>query len=96
MQKEKEEARKRVLKLEDEKKKLDMEIAKLKGKIEVMKHMIGGDYTSVQQKINEMDELLQEKDENLEDLQDLNQHLLVKERQSNDKLQEAHKALTAV
>lgn len=99
MQREKEEALKKVLELErnlDEKQKLEMEIEELKGKLEVMKHMGGDDDAAVQKKINQMNELLQEKKENLDGLEDLNQQLLAKERQSNDELQEARKELIAV
>ena len=99
MQREKEEALKKVLELErnlDEKQKLEMEIEELKGKLEVMKHMGGDDDAAVQQKINQMNEQLQEKKENLDSLEDLNQQLLAKERQSNDELQEARKELIAV
>ncbi|XP_042066191.1 factor of DNA methylation 1-like [Salvia splendens] len=95
---EKEEALKKVLELErnlDEKQKLEMEIEELKGKLEVMKHMGGDDDAAVQQKINQMNEQLQEKKENLDGLEDLNQQLLAKERQSNDELQEARKELIA-
>ncbi|KAL8474440.1 hypothetical protein ACS0TY_030340 [Phlomoides rotata] len=93
---EKEEALKKVLELErnlDEKQKLEMEITELKGKLEVMKHLGGDDDAAVQQKINEMKELLLEKKEDLEGLEDLNTQLLSKERQSNDELQEARKEL---
>ncbi|KAK6127860.1 hypothetical protein DH2020_038400 [Rehmannia glutinosa] len=95
---EKEEALKKVLELErnlDEKQKLEMEIEELKGKLEVMKHMGGDDDAAVQQKINQMSELLQEKKEDLDGLEDLNTQLLSKERQSNDELQEARKVLIA-
>ncbi|EYU21705.1 hypothetical protein MIMGU_mgv1a020880mg [Erythranthe guttata] len=92
---EKEEALKKVLELErnlDEKQKLEMEIEELKGKLEVMKHM-GGDDAAVQQKIDSMNEQLQEKKDDLDGLEDLNKQLLLKERQSNDELQEARKEL---
>ncbi|KAH6831500.1 XH/XS domain-containing protein [Perilla frutescens var. hirtella] len=95
---EKEEALKKVLELErnlDEKQKLEMEIEELKGKLEVMKHLGGDDDAAVQQRINQMNELLLEKKENLDGLEDLNQQLLAKERQSNDELQEARKELIA-
>ncbi|KAI3463456.1 hypothetical protein Pfo_020119 [Paulownia fortunei] len=93
---EKEEALKKVLELErnlDEKQKLEMEIEELKGKLEVMKHMGGDDDAAVQKKIDQMNELLQEKKEDLDGLEDLNQQLLAKERLSNDELQEARKVL---
>ncbi|KAG8379731.1 hypothetical protein BUALT_Bualt07G0119900 [Buddleja alternifolia] len=97
-QREKEEALKKVLELErnlDEKQKLEMEIEELKGKLEVMKHMGGDDDAAVQQKINQMNEQLMEKKDDLDSLEELNQQLLVKERQSNDELQEARTVLIA-
>lgn len=99
MQREKEAALKKVLELErnlDEKQKLEMEIVELKGKLEVIKHMGGDDDAAVQKKIDEMNELLQEKKDELDSTEDLNQQLLTKERQSNDELQEARKVLIAV
>lgn len=99
LQKEKEEALKKVLELERnlaEKQTLEMEIQELKGKLDVMKHMGGDDDAVVQQKMKEFSDLLQEKKENLESMEDLNLQLIVKERQSNDELQEARKELIAV
>ncbi|XP_042012539.1 factor of DNA methylation 1-like [Salvia splendens] len=96
--KEKEEALKKVLELERnlaEKQTLEMEIQELKGKLDVMKHMGGDDDAAVQQKMKEFNDLLQEKRENLESMEDLNQVLIVKERQRNDELQEARKELIA-
>ncbi|PIN04135.1 hypothetical protein CDL12_23335 [Handroanthus impetiginosus] len=95
---EKEEALKKVLELEknlDEKQKLEMEIEELKGKLEVMKHMGGDDDAAIQQKIDQMNEQLLEKKDDLDNREDLNQQLLAKERQSNDELQEARKELIA-
>ncbi|XP_011073344.1 factor of DNA methylation 1 [Sesamum indicum] len=95
-QREKEEALKKVLELErnlDEKQKLELEIEELKGKLEVMKHMGGDDDGVIQQKIDKMNQQLAEKKDDLEGLEDLNQQLLAKERQSNDELQEARKEL---
>ncbi|KAF7843193.1 factor of DNA methylation 1-like [Senna tora] len=91
---EKEEALKKILQLEkqlDAKQKLEMEIEELKGKLQVMKHL--GDDDAVQKKIKEMNDELAEKVENLDDMEQTNQHLIVKERQSNDELQEARKEL---
>ncbi|KAL6539090.1 hypothetical protein OROGR_011739 [Orobanche gracilis] len=95
---EKEVALKKVLELErrlDEKQKLEMEIEELKGKLEVMKHMGDDDDGAVQKKIDQMNELLQEKKDDLDGLEDLNKQLLTKERQSNEELQEARKVLIA-
>ncbi|KAL3618369.1 hypothetical protein CASFOL_038690 [Castilleja foliolosa] len=95
---EKEVALKKVLELErnlDEKQKLEMEIEELKGKLEVMKHMGDDDDGAVQKKIDQMAELLKEKKDDLDGLEDLNNQLLIKERQSNEELQEARKVLIA-
>lgn len=92
---EKEEALKKILQLEkqlDAKQKLEMEIEEIKGKLLVMKHL-GQDDTVVQKKMEEMNEQLEEKVGEMDDLESLNQTLIVKERQSNDELQEARKEL---
>lgn len=99
MQREKEEALKKVLELErnlDEKQKLEMEIEELKGKLEVMKHMCGDDDGAVEKKIKELTEVLEDKKDDLEGLGDLNNQLLTKERMSNEELQEARKVLIEV
>ncbi|KAL5581221.1 hypothetical protein UlMin_013663 [Ulmus minor] len=87
---EKEEALKKILQLEKQlaaKQKLEMEIEDLKGKLQVMKHR--GD----EEKMKEMEDELVEKIDNLENMELLNQTLLTKEREANDELQEARKAL---
>nr|XP_043636580.1 factor of DNA methylation 1-like [Erigeron canadensis] len=91
---EKEEALKKVLELErqlDAKQKLEMEIEELKGKLQVMKHL--GDDSAVQEQIKKMDDELKSKMEEMDGVEELNQTLMVKERQSNDELQEARKEL---
>ncbi|KAK7389487.1 hypothetical protein VNO78_24580 [Psophocarpus tetragonolobus] len=93
---EKEEAYNKILQLEkqlDAKQKLEMEIEEIKGKLQVMKHLGDEDDTAVQNKIKEMNDELQEKIDNLENMEAMNQTLIVKERQSNDELQEARKEL---
>ncbi|CAH9104711.1 unnamed protein product [Cuscuta europaea] len=93
---EKDEALQKILKLEkdiDAKQKLEMEIEDLNGKLEVMKHMGGEDDAAVQAKIKEMNEQLESKREEMQDLDEMNSALLKRERQSNDELQEARKAL---
>lgn len=93
---EKEEALKKILQLEkelDARQKLQLEIEELKGKIEVMKHLGDDDDAAIQNKMKEMNEELRQKIEDMNDLEDMNQTLVVKERQSNDELQEARKVL---
>ncbi|KAL4559877.1 hypothetical protein LXL04_032023 [Taraxacum kok-saghyz] len=93
---EKEKALKKVLELErqlDAKQKLEMEIEELKGKLQVMKHLGDEDDDAVQEKIKTMNDELKSKMEEMDDMENLNQTLVVKERQSNDELQEARKEL---
>ncbi|OVA16517.1 putative domain XH [Macleaya cordata] len=94
---EKETLHKRIIQLEkqlDAKQALELEIERLKGNLNVLKHMGGGDEdVAFKKKIDEMCKNLEEKEGELEDLEDLNQTLIVKERKSNDELQEARKEL---
>ncbi|PKA48562.1 Protein suppresor of gene silencing 3 [Apostasia shenzhenica] len=93
--KEKEAAIEKIIKLEKQleaKHKLELEIQQLKGSLQVMKHL-GGEDLEINGKIVELNEELKEKIEELEDLEALNQALIVKERKSNDELQEARKEL---
>ncbi|KAJ9689280.1 hypothetical protein PVL29_014788 [Vitis rotundifolia] len=96
---EKEEALSKILQLEkqlDAKQKLEMEIEEIKGKLQVMKHLGDEDDTAVQNKMKEMNEELEEKVGEMENLESLNQTLIVKERQSNDELQAARTELITV
>ncbi|KAL8226115.1 hypothetical protein R6Q57_018672 [Mikania cordata] len=93
---EKEEALKKVLELErqlDAKQKLEMEIEELKGKLQVMKHLGDEDDDAVQEQIKKMNDELLAKMEEMDGVEEMNQTLVVKERQSNDELQEARKEL---
>lgn len=80
----------------DAKQKLEMEIEEIKGKLQVMKHLENEDDTSVRKKMEEMNETLQEKVEDLNDMEEMNNVLIAKERLSNDELQEARKQFIAV
>nr|XP_029120682.1 protein INVOLVED IN DE NOVO 2 isoform X2 [Elaeis guineensis]XP_029120683.1 protein INVOLVED IN DE NOVO 2 isoform X2 [Elaeis guineensis] len=96
---EKEAALRKILQLEkqlDAKQKLELEIQQLRGQLQVMKHMGGEEDSEVKKKVEEMSEQLKEKVEEMEDLEVLNQTLVVKERKSNDELQEARKELISV
>lgn len=92
----KEELHARILQLErqlDAKQALELEIQRLKGNLNVMKHMGGDEDIEVKQKVEAMVKSLEEREEELEGLESLNQTLIVKERKSNDELQEARKEL---
>ncbi|KAK9154305.1 hypothetical protein Sjap_001785 [Stephania japonica] len=97
--KEKEDLHHRILQLEkqlDAKQALELEIEGLRGSLNVMKHM-GGDSgegdSEVKKKVEKIISSLDEKVSELEDLEALNQTLIVKERKSNDELQDARKEL---
>ncbi|XP_024990492.1 protein INVOLVED IN DE NOVO 2-like [Cynara cardunculus var. scolymus] len=92
---EKEKLHEKIIFLEkqlDAKQAVELEIERLKGQLNVMKHM-GDDDLEVLKKIEDMHKNLKEKEEELEDLESLNQTLVVQERKSNDELQEARKEL---
>ena len=78
----------------DAKQKLEMEIEELKGKLQVWKHL--GDDDAVQKKVKEINDELEQKEVELDDMESMNQTLIVKERQSNDELQDARKELIEV
>ncbi|GJU93990.1 hypothetical protein Tco_1318746 [Tanacetum coccineum] len=72
------------------KRKLEMEIEELKGSLQVMKHL-GDD--AIQEYINKMNDELEAKMEEIDDIEYVNHTLLVMECQRNDELQEAQKEL---
>jgi predicted RND superfamily exporter protein len=99
MQREKQAAHERILKLQqdlDAKQKLELEIQTLKGKWEVMKHMLGEQDSESKKKMDELTEELKEKVAELEDLEALNKTLVIKERESKYELQHAWKELIDV
>ncbi|KAI3777975.1 hypothetical protein L2E82_06895 [Cichorium intybus] len=76
----------------DAKQALELEIEHLKGDLNVMKHISDNDL-EVLKKIDDIHNKLKEKEEELDDLENLNQTLVVQERTRNDELQEARKEL---
>lgn len=74
---------------------LELEIEQLRGQLEVQVHMEGVDDSSGK-KIEEMKVELKEKEESMEELEDLNRTLIVKERKSKDELLAARQRLIAV
>ncbi|CAM0881708.1 unnamed protein product [Alopecurus aequalis] len=95
-QREKQEALDEIIKLEkklDAKQKLELEIKQLQGRLEVMKHMPGEEDSESKRKIDELSEELQDKLDEMEAMESLHKTLLLKERLSNDELQDARKKL---
>ncbi|XP_061998379.1 protein INVOLVED IN DE NOVO 2 [Rosa rugosa] len=93
---EKEELHNKIIKLEkdfDEKQALELQIEQLKGNLNVVRRMGDDGDAEVLEKVEGMLKGLSEKENDLEDLEALNQTLIVKERKSNDELQEARKEL---
>ncbi|XP_059643648.1 factor of DNA methylation 1-like [Cornus florida] len=70
-----------------------MEIKELKGKLQVVKHLRDEVDAAAQKKMKEVTKELEQKIEELGDLENLNQALIVKECQSNYELQEARTEL---
>lgn len=96
MQRQKEELHNRIIQLEkqlDAKQALELEIEQLRGSVNVMKHMEDEDDAEILKKVDVLLSDLREKEGNLEDLEALNQTLIVKERNSNDEVQDARKEL---
>ena len=100
LQQEKEDALKKLYDLEMQlasKQKLELDIEQLKGNLEVMSHMRdeSEDDTNLK-KLGELRKKLEEKKDELEDIDSLNQTLIIKERRTNDELEEAKKELIIV
>lgn len=95
--KETEELHKKILELEknvDKEHALQLEIERLRGALQVVKHMgEDDDDTETKEKLTAMQEDLEEKEEELETLEALNQALIIKEQKCNDELEEARKEL---
>lgn len=91
---EKEDLHKEIIRLQkqiDQRQALELEIEQLRGAAQVMEHM-GGD-TETRKRMDAIKEELQEKEEELEAEEELAQALIVKERKTNDELQEARKEM---
>ncbi|TYJ37495.1 hypothetical protein E1A91_A05G379900v1 [Gossypium mustelinum] len=92
----KEELHNRIIQLEkklDQKQALELEIEQLRGSLNVIRHMGDEDDMEVLEKVDASLKELREKEAELEDLEALNQTLIVRERKSNDELQDARKEL---
>lgn len=98
-QEEKEELHRKIIELEkdlDAKQALELEIKRMKGALDVMNHMKGDEDMEMKKKIDEVEEDLKEKEEELDHIDSLNQTLIVKDRRTNDELQDARKELINV
>ncbi|KAL6637334.1 hypothetical protein ACP70R_024906 [Stipagrostis hirtigluma subsp. patula] len=71
---------------------LELEIEQLRGRLEVMKHM-GAEEDTKLEELDKMRETLEEKDAEIEGIESLNQTLIIKERRTNDELEDAKKEL---
>ncbi|GMH04268.1 hypothetical protein Nepgr_006107 [Nepenthes gracilis] len=88
----KEELHNKIMKLQNQleaKQALELEIEQLRGALNVMKHVGDEGDMEVMEKVEKMLRDLREKEGELEEVETLNQTLIVKERRSNEELQEA-------
>ncbi|KAK4492054.1 hypothetical protein RD792_002846 [Penstemon davidsonii] len=93
---EKERLHKEIIELEaelDKKQALELQIQQIKGAYEVMKHLTGEGDVEDKKKLESIEEELREKEEELSDVESLHQTLVIKERKTNDELQDARKVL---
>ncbi|GAB2210917.1 hypothetical protein Droror1_Dr00016206 [Drosera rotundifolia] len=72
---------------------LELTIEQLRGAVNVMKHVKDEGDIEVMEKVDKMLRDMREKEAELEEVETLNQTLIVKERMSNEELQEARKEL---
>ncbi|XP_028775760.1 protein INVOLVED IN DE NOVO 2-like [Neltuma alba] len=97
--KEKEELHKRILGLQrklDDKQELELNIQQMRGALDVlqeMNHMGEDEDIKVKKEMDKIKEDLKDKEEELEAVEELQQTLIVKERKTNDELQDARKEL---
>ncbi|XP_057480864.1 factor of DNA methylation 4-like isoform X1 [Actinidia eriantha] len=72
---------------------LELQVQRMRGSIQVMRHMGEDGDVELKKKMDAIEQDLREKEQDLEDLESLSQTLIIKERQSNDELQQARKEL---
>lgn len=99
LQREKDKLHKKIIELEkelDSKQALELARERYKGALEVMKHMGGDEDIELNKNMAEIRKKLEETEEELQGLDDLNQTLIVKERRSNEELQQARKEIISV
>ncbi|WVZ05111.1 hypothetical protein V8G54_018457 [Vigna mungo] len=99
MKRQKEQLHAKIIQLQkqlDMKQELELEIQQLKGSLSVLKHMEDDEDVEILKKVDNLQKDLRDKQQSLQDLDALNQTLIIKERESNDELQEARQALVDV
>ncbi|EOA25333.1 hypothetical protein CARUB_v10018651mg [Capsella rubella] len=95
----KEELHEKIIRLErqrDQKQAVELEIEQLKGQLNVMKHMGSDGDAEIVKKVGTIYKDLGEKEAELSDLDKFNQALILRERRTNDELQEARKELVNI
>lgn len=98
LQKQKEKLHRKIHELQrelDAKQTLELEIERLRGAVLVMKHM-GEDDVDEKKKLDAIKMELQDKEEEWEGIEQMHQTLVIKERKTNDELQDARKELISV
>jgi uncharacterized protein (DUF342 family) len=78
------------------KQKLELEVQQLKVSISLLKDFGDEEDEELIEKLDALQKDLKDKEELLQDLEELNQTLVVMERKSNDELQDARKELIKV
>ncbi|KAF2589512.1 hypothetical protein F2Q70_00040507 [Brassica cretica] len=95
-ERQKEELHEKIIRLErqrDQKQMIELEIERLKGELNVKKHMGSDGDAEIVKEVENIYKGLTEKEEELADLDKFNQTLILRERRTNDELQEARKEL---
>ncbi|CAH9109173.1 unnamed protein product [Cuscuta epithymum] len=77
----------------DRKQALELAIESLRGAIEVRRHMGEEGDLLAKKKLTSIEEELKEKEEELEDMENTNNNLIIKQRRDNDEVQDARKEL---
>ncbi|KAG5515291.1 hypothetical protein RHGRI_036362 [Rhododendron griersonianum] len=93
---EKENLHARILELQkkiDARQALELEVERMRGAIQVIGHMGEDGDLELKKKKDALQQDLAEKEQDLEDLESLSQALIIKERKSNDEIQQARKEL---
>lgn len=80
----------------DEKQELQLEIERMRESLSILKLMRSVKDDNFKKKINDTLKVLQQRDKEIEDVEALNRELVVQERKTNDKLQEAREELINV